>query len=80
MKKILWKLLEKFDNNHGYTTPLQKRFKVGDRCKISSFKMKETQFAIGDFVDIIEIGRQDYLIVNNRDEKTVVYQFELELL
>lgn len=39
MKALLWKLLERLDNNHGYSTPLQKRFKVGDRCRISTHKL-----------------------------------------
>ena len=36
MKKVLWFLLNIVDDNWGYSTPLQKRFKVGDRVKISN--------------------------------------------
>ena len=77
MKKILWKLLEMFDNNWGYTTPLQKRFHSKDECTISHNKTKETRFDIGETVHIVEIGRHDYLVKNNESVMGIVYQFEL---
>jgi hypothetical protein len=79
MVKILWFLLELFDNNHGYTTPLQKRYKPGDVCKISKFKTDEVHLNVGDPVVIVETGRHDYLI-ETKDGRFVVYQFELEKL
>jgi hypothetical protein len=80
MKKILWFLLEKFDNNWGYTTPLQKRFKIGDIVKISHFKLYATQLEFGEQVTILETGRHDYLVENSKGVKAVVYQFELKSL
>ena len=77
MKKILWLLLQFFDNNWGYSTPLQKRFNVGDKCKISQHKTKENQFEVGEEVTVIENGRNDYLIKNRAGKLLVVYQFEL---
>jgi hypothetical protein len=78
MKKILWKLLEMVDSNWGYTTPLQKRFQHGDKCKISHLKTTETKFNVGEIVFIIETGRHDYLVQNEDGVKGVVYQFELD--
>ena len=77
MIKILWKLLEIVDNNWGYYTPLQKRFKVNDKCKISSLKTQYTPLEIGDEVTVIETGRQDYLVRRADGITSVVFQFEL---
>lgn len=77
MKKILWLLLQFFDNNWGYSTPLQKRFNIGDKCKISKHKSKENEFEVGEEVVIVETGRHDYLIKNQRGKLAVVYQYEL---
>ena len=77
MKTILWKLLELFDNNWGYTTPIQKRFKHGDKCKISHFRTKYTPLEIGDEVVIVETGRHDYLVKRSDGITVVVFQFEL---
>jgi hypothetical protein len=77
MKKILWKLLEIVDSNWGYTTPLQKRFQRGDKYKISHHKTPQTKFDVGEIVFIIETGRHDYLVQNDKGIKGVVYQFEL---
>lgn len=77
MVKILWFLLEFFDNNWGYRTPLQKRFKVGDVCYISLFKGPNTSLEIGEKVTIIENGRFDYLVENDNCVKQIVYQHEL---
>ena len=76
MKKLLWKLLELVDNNWGYTTPIQKRFKIGDLVKISSHKTADAKFEIGSVAKILETGRHDYLIEQN-GIKAVVYQFEI---
>lgn len=76
MKKILWKLLELFDDNWGYSTPLQKRFKVGDKVKISPYKQCD-KIEVHEQVKIIEFGRHDYLIEKDNGEKAIVYQFEL---
>jgi hypothetical protein len=77
MKKILWKLLKMVDNNWGYTTPLQERFHIGRECKISHNKTNDTKFDVGEIVHIVETGRHDYLVQNNKGVKGVVYQFEL---
>ena len=77
MKRILWKLLKIFDNNWGYTTPTQERFQIGRERKISRNKNVETKFEIGEIVHIVETGRHDYLVQNNKGVKGVVYQFEL---
>lgn len=77
MKKILWKLLKIVDNNWGYTTPLQERFNIGDKCKISGNKTNNIKFKFGEEVTIIETGRHDYLVENDKGIKDVVYQFEL---
>lgn len=77
MIKILWKLLEIVDNNWGYYTPLQKRFKVNDKCKISSLKTQYTPLEIGDEVTVIETGRWDYLVRRADGITSVVFQFEL---
>jgi hypothetical protein len=77
MKKLLWKLLELVDNNWGYTTPLQKRFNVGDKCKISSFKTKYTPLEINDVVTIVETGRHDYLVTRADGITVAVFQFEI---
>ena len=73
MKRILWFLLSKVDDNWGYSTPLQKRFKVGDRVKIST----HSKLIAHTPATIIETGRQDYLIEDDNLVKHVVYQFEL---
>jgi hypothetical protein len=77
MLKLLWYLIGLFDNNHGYTTQIQKRYKVGDVCKISRFKTDDVHLNPGDPVVIVETGRHDYLI-ETKDGRFVVYQFELE--
>lgn len=76
MKKIFWKLLSLFDSNKGYETPLQKRFNIGDKCKISPYKTNDNNLSVGDDVTVIENGRYDYL-VQGKNSKAVVYQFEL---
>ena len=73
MKKILWFLLNIVDDNWGYSTPLQKRFKVGDRVKISNHSKLITHTP----ATIIETGRHDYLIEDDNLQKHVVYQFEI---
>ena len=73
MKKILWFLLSKVDSNWGYSTPLQKRFKVGDRVKIST----HSKLIAHTPATIIETGRHDYLIEDDNLQKYFVYQFEL---
>jgi len=76
MKKLLWFLLSKVDNNWGYSTPLQKRFKVGDRVKISTHS-RLIELIPHTQATIIETGRYDYLIEDDNLVKHVVYQFEL---
>lgn len=76
MKNLLWKLLEIVDNNWGYTTPIQQRFKVGDKCKIH-FCYENTGFTPGETVTIIETGRHDYLVRSESGIQRCVYQFEL---
>lgn len=73
MKKILWFLLHKVDGNLGYSTPLQKRFKVGDRVKIST----NSKLIAHTPAIILETGRYDYLIEDDNCQKHIVYQFEL---
>ncbi len=77
MKRILWSLLSKLDNNHGYTSPLQRRYKIGDKCKINFYKLTNTKYKTGEEVIIIETGRHDYLVGNKNGDKQCVYQFEL---
>ena len=77
MTKILWKLLKILDNNWGYSTPLQERFKVGDECKIL-FSLNNDSFKPGEVVTILETGRHDYLVGNRLGTvQMCVYQFEL---
>lgn len=79
MKKIIWKILEKIDNNWGYSTPIQKRFKRGDIVKISIFKQDDTPYNIGEEVIILETSRHDYLVCDfKKGLKKCVYQFELD--
>lgn len=73
MKRLLWFLLSKVDSNWGYNTPLQKRFKVGDRVKIST----HSKLIAHTPATILETGRHDYLIEDDNLVKHVVYQFEL---
>lgn len=77
MKKLLWKLIELLDNNWGYSTPIQKRFNVGDKVKMSIHRKHDTAFNVGEEVTILETGRHDYLVVNKKGIKSIVYQFEL---
>lgn len=77
MKNILWKLLEWSDNNWGYSTPIQKRFNIGDKCRISQHKTNYNPFEVGEEVVIVETGRHDYLVRNNNLKSAIVYQFEL---
>mgnify|MGYP003644057011 FL=1 len=76
MKNILWSLLYAIDNNWGYTTQLQRRFKVGDIVKITSNKTIENKFEVDSVAKIIETARHDYLIEQN-GIKIIVYQFEI---
>ncbi len=79
MKKFLWKLLKFIDNNHGYTTPIQERFNIGDKCKISHhINTDEIPFKIGEEVVILETGRHDYLVADSNGKKACLYQFELK--
>jgi hypothetical protein len=73
VKKILWTLLKMFDNNWGYSTPLQFRFKVGDRVKIST----HSDLIYNTPATVIEFGRYDYLIEDDNGERHIVYQFEI---
>lgn len=79
MKKLLWWLLTKFESNHGYSTPIQKRYKVGDVVKINkAFALGPTKaFIGGGEITVIETGRHDYLLRNELGFQIVVYQFEL---
>ncbi len=77
MKKLLWKLITILDNNWGYSTPLQKRFNIGDTVKMSIHKKSDTVFNVSEQVTILETGRHDYLVVNDKGVKAIVYQFEL---
>jgi len=78
MLTILWWLLEKVDSNWGYTTPVQKRFKPGQKCKISNFqRIQDIRFQINSEVTVIEDARHDYLISNSMGEYAIVYHFEL---
>jgi|TARA_R110000851_G_scaffold47424_1_gene115038 hypothetical protein len=73
MKKLCWRLLEYLDDNWGYSTPLQKRFKVGDKVFIST----HSELKAHTPVTIIEFGRHDYLVREESFEQHIVYQFEL---
>lgn len=78
MKRILWWLMELIDNNHGYSTPIQKRFRVGDKKMVSPFVLRQTALKQGETVTIIETGRHDYLVLSENGKKEIVYQFEIE--
>lgn len=78
MKRILWWLMELIDNNHGYSTPIQKRFRVGDKKMVSPFVLRQTALKQGEIVTIIETGRHDYLVLSENGKKEIVYQFEIE--
>ncbi len=73
IKNIIWYLLSKIDNNLGYNTPLQKRFKVGDRVKIST----HSKLIAHTPATIIECERCDYLIEDDNLQKHIVYQHEI---
>lgn len=78
MKKLLWFLLSKLDDNWGYSTPLQKRFKVGDKVKISNMVSTHHKTLIPHTpATIINTGRHDYLIQDSNMKLHVVYQFEI---
>lgn len=77
MKKLLWKLLKLVDNNWGYSTPIQQRFKIGEKCRIHFCYTENTGFTPGETVTIIETGRHDYLVRNESGNQSCVYQFEL---
>jgi len=74
MKKLIWFLLEMMCDNRGYSTPIQKRFKVGDKARIS----EHSDLIFGVPITIIECARYDYLIELDNGEKHIVYQFELQ--
>jgi len=78
MLKILWNLINKFDNNLGYSTPLQKRYSKGDFARISNYKLSETKISTNEVVMIVETKRHDYLIKDGNNTLHIVYQFELE--
>ncbi len=78
MKRILWWLMELIDNNHGYSTPIQKRFRIGEKKKVSQFVLRQTALKHGETVTIIETGRHDYLVQSETGRKEIVYQFEIE--
>ena len=77
MKKLLWKILEMIDDNHGYSTPLQKRFEVGDKFRVSFGKHENTPYITGEIVTIIETGRHDYLVRDSKGVQHCVYHYEL---
>lgn len=78
MINFIWKVLEKLDSNWGYSTPIQKRFRIGQYCQISKHKSNDTNLEVGEPVKIVEIGRHDYLIQDFKtNELHIVYQFEL---
>jgi hypothetical protein len=77
MLKLLWRLIELLDDNWGYSTPIQKRFEIGDVVRISKFKSSECKFDVGDNVTILETGSHDYLVRRN-NVLDVLYQYELE--
>ena len=77
MKQWLGKLLKVGDNHWGYSTPIQQRFKVGDKCRIHFCYTENTGFKPGEIVTIIETGRHDYLVRNESGNQSCVYQFEL---
>lgn len=86
MKKLLWFLLKKLDNNWGYSTPLQERFENGELCYINQNyfvnSMQRSQilhkFSLHEQVKILETGRHDYLVESTTTgKKECVFQFQL---
>lgn len=56
MKKLIWKILEMIDDNHGYSTSRQRRFEVGDKCKISSHKKTILNLILGKKLQLLKTG------------------------
>lgn len=88
MIKLLWRLLELFDDNRGYSTQLCKRFTVGELCRVSDLISNESELKRNDVVKIVETSRHDYLVQKmvspgpkqeqfTFEGKYIVYQFEL---
>lgn len=78
MKNLLYFIINLLDNNRGYETQTQKRFKKGDIAKITRLKEENNPFFVGTDVTILETGRHDYLVKGYNGEKTIVYQYELK--
>lgn len=77
MKNILYYIISLLDNNWGYSTHLQKRYTIGDVVKIGKHRKSDTPFYIGESVTIVETGRHDYLVRNERGISWCIYQFEI---
>lgn len=73
IKNLLYFIIECLDSNNGYSTSVQKRFKVGEKVKIST----HSGLIAHTPATIIETGRYDYLIEDDNGEKHIVFQFEL---
>jgi ribosomal protein S17 len=80
MKNLLWFIVKIFIDNHGYDTPRQERFKIGERVQISKFRRHPMFNKVGEIVTIIETRRYDYLIENSLGIRCILYQFELNKL
>lgn len=80
MVRFLYFLISLLDDNWGYTTSIQKRFKVGDEVVIvySSPTPVKSDLPVGCLCKIVETGRHDYLVEDQDGNMQVVLQFEVE--
>ena len=72
-------------DNWGYSTPLQKRYKVGDIVEIvepdNPPETRLHKFEVGTKAKIIENGRHDYLIEEVETGRlAIVYQHDVKLV
>jgi len=74
---MIWTILKLFISNHGYSTPIQERFKVDEYVLPSPFCITEKIKGLGPLV-VLETGRHDYLIQDINLNQHIVYQFEIK--
>lgn len=65
------------DDNDGFYTPKQIRFKIGDKVKITQHKTEANKFEVGQEVTVVETARYDYLVSDETGKLGIVYQFEI---
>lgn len=65
------------DDNDGFYTPKQIRFKLGDKVKITQHKTEANKFEVGQELIVVETARYDYLVSDENGKLGIVYQFEI---